>query len=162
MKDIEAYKNTLDKITSKAIGNLMEYIGEEALTKSRVESMKSKHGWYPERKNWGNIPFANQSKRRSAPDETPANQTGNLINKTDYLIKKNTLIYRVNVPYAKALEFGHSDSFDKSKWVGQVSKNTEVSGRPYLSKIVSDSLLDIKKKQILKQELLDAIRNYGF
>lgn len=165
MKDIEAYKNTLNKITSKAIGNLMEYIGEEALTKAKADSMKTKHGWAPKKNNWGSVPFANPSQRRSTPDETPANQTGNLIKKTDYLIKKNSLTYVVNTPYAKALEEGHTinSSINRKKWVGGKPKeNFNVLGRPYLSTIVKNSLFDAKKKRVLKEEVLDAIRNYGF
>lgn len=164
MKDIEVFKNNLSRIVDIATNDLMNYIGTESLREANRDSMRSKSGWSPKSGSWGTITFKNPSKKRSVSDETPAKQTGNLISKTSYNIKKHTMTYVVNVPYAKALEQGHQlySSYDKNKWVKGKKSNVFVEGRPYLSTIVKNSMLDTKKIKYFKKSLKQQLRNAGF
>lgn len=164
MKDIEYFKKNLSRVVDIAVNDLMNHIGTENLKEADKDSMRSKSGWSPSGGNWGIITFKNPSKKRSVTDETPAKQTGNLVSKTSYNIKKHTMTYVVNTPYAKALELGHMlySSYDKNKWFKGKKSNKFVEGRPYLSTIVMNSILDDKKIRYFKKSLKQSLRNAGF
>lgn len=177
-KNINKFLSAFRGVVDIAINKQVDVIAKKAKHNIEIQTMKPKTGWSPKQSSkgrifgWGGTTFRNPGKRRSSIGEVPATQTGELVKKTTYKVKKSrhvsNLNYMVNVPYAKKLEEGKLNLIDGSKWVkkfkGFRTYTPKRSGkRPYMSVIIKnvremyhDSRHDINKS------IKDGLNKKGF